>query len=191
MTTWKESAVDNKWLQKIYTYADGNISSIKYTSQSGVLATENYIYAYGHLSEMKLNGQTTVYKLSKENSYGQPTEVVTGGTTRKYDFTAYGLPSGRSSSGFSKTYQNFAYTFDPTTSNLLNRKDVPRGKTEFFEYDDLNRLTNYTNQLVSYDAKGNLLSKSDVGTFEYTNEDKPYAFPKLWQRMEFQQEIKR
>ena len=178
LTTWKESAVDNKWLQKIYTYADGNISSIKYTSQSGVLATENYIYAYGHLSEMKLNGQTTVYKLSKENSYGQPTEVVTGEITRKYDFTAYGLPSGRSSSGFSKTYQNFAYTFDPTTCNLLNRKDVPRGKTEFFEYDGLNRLTNYTNELVSYDVKGNLLSKSDVGTFEYTNEDKPYAVSK-------------
>ena len=175
LTTWKESVVDNKWLQKDYTYKDGNISDIKYTSQSGVLATENYIYANGYLSEMKLNGQTSVYKLSKENSYGQPTEVVTGGITRKYDFTSYGLPSGRSATGLSKTYQNFTYTFDPATSNLLKRGDASRVINENFEYDNLNRLVNATSKTVTYDEKGNLLSKSDVGNFKYENTDKPYA----------------
>lgn len=175
LTKWKESIVDNKWLQKDYTYKDGNVSDIKYTSQSGVLATENYIYANGYLSEMKLNGQTSVYKLSKENSYGQPTEVVTGGITRKYDFTSYGLPSGRNATGFSKTYQNFTYTFDPATSNLLKRGDASRGINENFEYDNLNRLVNATSKTVVYDEKGNLLRKSEVGDFEYANTDKPYA----------------
>lgn len=175
LTTWKESVIDNKWLQKDYTYEDGNISDVKYTSQSGVLATENYIYTNGYLSEVKLNGQTSVYKLSKENSYGQPTEVVTGGITRKYDFTSYGLPSGRSATGISKTYQNFTYTFDPATSNLLKRNDTFRAISENFEYDNLNRLVNAASKTVTYDEKGNLLSKSDVGDFEYANTGKPYA----------------
>ena len=78
LTTWKENGVDGKWLQKDYTYSNGNVSSIKYTSQSGVLATENYVYSNGHLNEAKLD-ETTVFKLSKENNFGQPTEIVTGG----------------------------------------------------------------------------------------------------------------
>lgn len=175
LSTWKENAVDSKWLQKDYTYTSGNVSAIKYTSQSGTLATENYVYTNGHLAEMKLNGQTTVYKLSKENIFGQPTEILTGGITRKYDFTSYGLPSGRSATGSSKTYQNFSYTFDPATSNLSNRKDNIRSKNENFAYDGLNRLISYGGKIATYDSKGNLTQKSDVGSFEYANTKKPYA----------------
>lgn len=174
LITWKENGVDGKWLQKDYTYSNGNVSSIKYTSQSGVLATENYLYSNGHLNEAKLN-ETTVFKLSKENSFGQPTEIVTGGITRKYNFTAYGLPSSRSASSTSKTYQNFSYVFDATTSNLSSRKDNIRNITENFAYDNLNRLTSYAGKTAVYDVKGNITSKSDVGTFEYTLAQKPYA----------------
>ena len=175
LITWKENGVDGKWLQKDYTYSNGNVSSIKYTSQSGVLATENYVYSNGHLSEAKLNGTTTVFKLSKENSLGQPTEIVTGGITRKYDFNAYGLPVGRSASSTSKTYQDFSYVFDATTSNLTSRKDDTRNITENFGYDNLNRLTSYAGKTAAYDVKGNITSKSDAGTFEYTLAQKPYA----------------
>lgn len=175
LITWKENGVDGKWLQKDYTYSNGNVSSIKYTSQSGVLATENYVYSNGHLSEAKLDGTTTVFKLSKENSLGQPTEIVTGGITRKYDFNAYGLPVGRSASSTSKTYQDFSYVFDATTSNLTSRKDDTRNITENFGYDNLNRLTSYAGKTAAYDVKGNITSKSDAGTFEYTLTQKPYA----------------
>lgn len=175
LITWKENGVDGKWLQKDYTYSNGNVSSIKYTSQSGVLATENYVYSNGHLSEAKLDGTTTVFKLSKENSLGQPTEIVTGGITRKYDFNAYGLPVGRSVSSTSKTYQDFSYVFDATTSNLTSRKDDTRNITENFGYDNLNRLTSYAGKTAAYDVKGNITSKSDAGTFEYTLTQKPYA----------------
>lgn len=139
-----------------------------------MLATENYIYSNGHLNEAKLDG-TTVFKLTKENSLGQPTEIVTGGITRKYDFTAYGLPSGKSASGTSKTYQNFSYVFDATTSNLTSRKDNTRNITESFGYDNLNRLTSYAGKTAVYDVKGNITSKSDVGTFEYALAQRPYA----------------
>ncbi|MEQ2955425.1 RHS repeat-associated core domain-containing protein [Phocaeicola massiliensis] len=175
LTSLKENAVDSKWLQKDYTYSNGNISSVKYTSQSGVLATENYIYSNGYLSEMKLNGQTTIYKLSQESSFGHPTELLTGGITQKFGYTSYGLPSSIASTGFSKNYQNFVYTFDATNNNLSNRKDNIRNITENFGYDNLNRLTSYSGNTMTYDAKGNITKKSDVGSFEYTNTQKPYA----------------
>ena len=174
LTTWKENGVDGKWLQKDYSYLNGNVSSIKYTSQSGILATENYIYSNGHLSETKLN-ETTIFKVSKENSFGQPTEIVAGDITRKYAFTPYGLPSGRSASSATKTYQNFSYIFDATTSNLASRNDDIRSITENFGYDNLNRLTSYSGKTTAYDIKGNITDKSDIGTFEYTISQKPYA----------------
>lgn len=171
----KENGVDDKWLQKNYTYTDGNISSIKYTSQLGVLATENYIYSNGHLIEGKLNGTTSIFKVTKENELGQPTDIVTGGIIRKYDFDAYGFPRGRKASYASQTFQDFSYVFDPLTFNLKSRKDNTRNITETFSYDNLNRLTSYAGNTASYDVKGNIRSKSNVGTFEYTITDKPYA----------------
>ena len=171
----KENGVDNIWLQKNYTYTNGNVSSIKYTSRYGVLATENYIYSYGHLSEANLDGAEVIYKLSKENSLGQPTEIVTGGITRKYDFTAYGLPYGRSAVGTSKNYQSFTYIFDAETCNLSSRKDNARNIIETFGYDNLNRLTSYADKSASYDEKGNIISKSDIGTLDYSLSQKPYA----------------
>ena len=161
--------------KRLYIYRWKYISSIQYTSQSGVLVTENYIYSNGHVSEVNLNGETTVYKLSKENLFGQPTEAVTGGLTRIYGYTPYGLPSRRNTTGFSTTYHDYSYTFDTETYNLLERRDIPRGILETFEYDALNRLITYTTNSASYDIKGNVLSKSDVGVFEYNHAEKPYV----------------
>lgn len=64
---WKGNTVDGVWLQKEYTYLDGNVSSVKYTTKSDVLATENHIYANGHLRETNLNGTETIFKLLEEN----------------------------------------------------------------------------------------------------------------------------
>ena len=161
--------------KRLYIYRWKYISSIQYTSQSGVLVTENYIYSNGHVSEVNLNGETTVYKLSKENLFGQPTEAVTGGLTRIYGYTPYGLPSRRNTTGFSTTYHDYSYTFDTETYNLLERRDIPRCILETFEYDTLNRLITYTTNSASYDIKGNVLSKSDVGVFEYNHAEKPYV----------------
>lgn len=176
LKTWKESAVDNKWLQKDYTYSSGNVSSIKYTSQSGVLATENYSYTNGYLSEVKLNGQTSIYRLTKENASGQPSEIVTGGITHSVDYNSYGVLTGmRSKSSAGSTFQNFSYTFNAGTSNLTNRKDNTRNITEEFNYDNLNRLTSFAGKTAQFDVKGNITQKSDIGSFSYANTQKPYA----------------
>ena len=95
LSSQTETAVDNKYLRKDYTYNGGNVSSIKYTSQSGVLTTENYNYANGHLVETKLNNQTSIFKLTKENDMGLPTEVRSGALSRTYGYDSYGFPTSR------------------------------------------------------------------------------------------------
>lgn len=175
ITESKETGVDGIWLEKSYTYSLGNVNSIKYTSQYGILATENYKYANGFLKEVVLNGKTSIFKISQENAYGQPTEIQTGKITRKYNFTDLGLPSKRQAYTSSKTVQNISYNFDNSTNNLLSRTDNTRNLTETFDYDNLDRLTSFNGVSAEYDATGNIIDKSDIGNFQYSISDKPYA----------------
>lgn len=82
--TAEESSVDSKWLQKTYSYSNNNIASIGYASQTGTITTENYYYTNGALTEIKLNGATSIWKLNSENDLGQPTNVTTGSFDRSY-----------------------------------------------------------------------------------------------------------
>lgn len=177
LASFRENGKDGKWLQKDYTYASGNVNSTTYTSQSGELAIENYYYSNGHLSEVRLNGTTPIFKLNKENALGLPTEVATGKIKRKYDYTPYGMQSGQSAMDtVSLTgYQNISYNYDVQTSNLLSRTDSLRNFTESFGYDNMNRLISYGDETATYDIKGNISEKSDIGSFNYDITSRPYA----------------
>jgi RHS repeat-associated protein len=79
------------------------------------------------------------------------------------------------------------YEFEPETGNLKKRKDNIRNRSEIFEYDNLNRLTDYVvlagatsaaAHSVDYDILGNIAEKSDIGTYEYDN-DKRHAVAKV------------
>lgn len=82
-----------KSLRKDYTYSSGNLSSVRYTSQNGLLGTENRIYRNGCLSEVNLNGSTVIFKLNKENTLGLEIETNTGSLKRTYAFDPYGMPA--------------------------------------------------------------------------------------------------
>ncbi|MCD7935624.1 MAG: FG-GAP-like repeat-containing protein [Tannerellaceae bacterium] len=174
LTAIRENVPDSKWLQKDLVYSGGNVSSVKYTSHTGVIGTENRTYANGHLTERKL-GSTSFFKLTAQNDLGQPTTVTTGGVTRTYGYSANGVLNARSAKSSSATFQNFTYSINATKGNLTSRKDSKYNKTESFEYDYLNRLTKYGTQTITLDMKGNILSKSDVGTLSYATTGKPYA----------------
>ncbi len=69
--------------------------------------------------------------------------------------------------------ESFSYTYD-VLGNVLTRADANESLTETLTYDDLNRITSATvsaniapEKTFSYNAIGNLLSKSDVGTYTY------------------------
>jgi RHS repeat-associated protein len=117
------------------------------------------------------NDATSIWKLNSVNEFGQPTGVTTGNVTRTYGYDAYGLPTARTAGSF----QNFSYAFDPLKGNLTYRKDNKSNMQENFTYDNLNRLTGYAGQSTTYDIKGNITKKSDVGNFAYNNAAKPYA----------------
>ena len=164
IATFKETAPENKWLQKTYTYAAGSVlSSIAYASQNGAITTETYTYSNGHNTGITLPGNKTVWSLVSENDLGQPTGITTGQQSREYGFTAYGLPTYRRiEDGY---IQGFTYQFDPATGNLLSSNGVQ------YTYDALNRLIgitrgNTTRQIV-YQDNGNITSIDGVGTLIY------------------------
>jgi len=167
----KETVPDGKWLEKTYTYlSSGDIGYISYiTDRNSNFATEAYSYTNGHLSDINLNG-TSIWKLTSANVFGQSTGVTTGSISRTYGYNAYGLPTGRAAGSF----QNHTYSFDATKGNLSYRKDNVKNIQESFEYDNLNRLTSYAGKTATYNANGNISSKTDVGTFQYATTGKPY-----------------
>ena len=174
VSTLKETATENKWLQKTYTYSTGSVlSSIAYSSQNGAITTETYTYANGHNTGITIPGtpsgtNKTVWSLVSENDLGQPTEITTGQQCREYGFNAYGFPTYRKiEDGY---IQNFSYQFDPTNGNLLYRGGY-LGTAQTFSYDNLNRLVgitkgNTTRQIV-YQDNGNITSIDGVGTLIY------------------------
>jgi RHS repeat-associated protein len=173
--TEKETVPDSKWLQKTYTYGDGNVSSVQYAAQSGTLGTESFLYAYGHNTEIRLNGSTTIWKLTAENDLGQPTAASTGSMNRSYSYNDYGIPTGRTAGSI----QNFSYSFDTQKGNLLSRTDNRHTRTESFSYDNLNRLTNAADKVITYADNGNITRIEGVGTMAYGNTDKPYQVTML------------
>lgn len=170
----KETAVDNRYLVKIYTYSNGNISSIRYATQSGLLGLETHTYANGWLSEVSFEG-TSIYKRTGENALGLLTGATTGVVSRSYSYSSYGIPQRRTMRVSGYLRQDESYSFDATSGNLVSRTDHEATRTELFEYDGLNRLTKYGTNTVTYDIKGNITAKSDVGSFGYSISGKPYS----------------
>lgn len=171
----EEKATEGVWLRKEFEYSGSNVSSIKYTSAYGSLVKESYRYANGQLTEVNDGDGKVIYKLLKENSLGQPTEIQTGDITRRYGFTPFGRPAWRNATSGSVEIQNVSYTFDNQAPNLLYRSDNMRRKGEEFGYDELNRLVRHGNESTNYHRNGNIGRRSDVGTFGYNHPTKPYA----------------
>jgi RHS repeat-associated protein len=70
-----------------------------------------------------------------------------------------------------KPLQSMAFDFD-VLGNLMQRKDKLNGTSESFEYDALNRLVQAKDSVdhvvtTQYDPLGNIISRSDVGTYSY------------------------
>lgn len=174
-----EMGTENSSLIKEYTYSNSNslLMSVKFTyggaNKGYTPVTEYYTYSNGHRSEVKINGNSSIFRLVRENSLGQPVKIQTGSITREYEYDDYGHPVRRKAYMGDKVYQDISYTHDLSTNNLLSRED--HGIKEEFGYDELNRLKTYYDGGVIYDNKGNILAKKDVGGYFYNNKLKPYA----------------
>jgi len=175
-----ESGASRYHYRKEYTYSSGNVGSVTYSVASGgttyrTLGKETYSYANGHLTGIQLNDSKQVYRLVKENPFGQTSEIATGGITRTYTYSGPVFESGRKAMAGGNTLLELSSSFDEATSSLLSRTDEKYNLTETFGYDGLNRLVSYGGKSAEFDSKGNVLSRSETGSFSYGLGSKPYA----------------
>ncbi len=173
-----ESVPDGKWLKKRYVYGPGsNIASIQYISQTDTITTENHTYTNGYLTGVTLTDGTIVWSLTSENDQGNPTAITSGTISRTYGYTAFGLPTSRAMDG--GDLQDFNYSFDTTTGNLLQRSDGIHNQSETFGYDALNRLTSIGTRQITYGTNGDILSIDGVGDLTYGDSSHPYQITHL------------
>lgn len=174
----RDTIPQGKWLRKNFNYSAGSLlSSISYTSQSGFITTENYSYINGYNTGVTLSDNTIVWSLSNMNSLGLPTAVMSGGITREYGFSPFGLPVSRKMNN--GNIQDFAYTFNVSKSTLVSRNDRVNNHTESFSYDNLNRLTSMGLRQISYADNGNILSIGGVGAMTYGSPGSVYQVTEL------------
>lgn len=160
-----------------YTYKDGNLSSLKYTTGKGIVATLNYTYQNGVLTEATLNGDKAIWKLISEDEQGRATEYKSLDIRNKYTFDKNDLLSSMSTFKDNKLLHQETYEFDALTNNLTKRSNH-HGLTDVFEYDSMDRIVKFNNQTITYDELGNITDNSLIGKYDYSIE-KPYVVSKI------------
>lgn len=181
-----------------YSYNSiGAVDTLTYpasTAPTGTTATRfkiQYGYSYGvpvRISDITQGTPTTIWSLLSANDSTLPTGEALGpvGVANSYSSLTgeiTGIQSGVSGSGTNR--QNLLYQWDKD-GNLHQRQDAAQGLTEVFSYDALSRLTGstlngatnfsatYTNSSGS-DQAGNILSRSDVGSYSYNDPNHPHG----------------
>lgn len=165
------------------TYAYNSFSQLAQTTYPSGLSVFQTFDARGYLT--KVYHSSTLPKNSLfangwvdgEGKYLTYDLGFTKTTTKTYNKD---FPATTSTPGV----QNLTYNFEQTTGNLLQRTDNLKNQTEYFSFDNLNRLNttipNNTQQLgITYDATGansmgNIVTKTDAGYYKYRN-DKLHA----------------
>ncbi|MCF8372833.1 MAG: FG-GAP-like repeat-containing protein [Bacteroidales bacterium] len=135
----------------------------------------NYVYnQYNFLTEVRRNSDNFLYwKAENINERGQLVQQKLGNNaTTLHDYNdVTGFLEGITTTHIADTIQSLGFQFNEI-GNLVARSDIQRGLQEDFWYDDLNRLIKTKiaagdSTFLSYDILGNILTKSDVGTYIY------------------------
>ncbi|MDA0739883.1 MAG: hypothetical protein O2999_08555 [Nitrospirae bacterium] len=144
----------------------GRVTSLTYPNSSTVTQTYN-----GPQLQSVQEGSTTYASYSGFNALGQPSQLTLGnGVTTDYTYDAqnFRLKTLKTEKG-TTVLQDLGYTFDDG-GNVTSLTDAVHG-TKTFNYDDLDRLTSatggYGTVTYSYNEIGNMLTKSNVGTYSY------------------------
>ncbi len=176
---------------------DGRIDTIRYPSGLEVV----HIYdALGQLSALLQSGDTgpfvssaPIWKADKRDAERRLREFTYRNgvkTRRAYDPRKGELTSVLAGVNGGTEVANFTFVFNEL-SNLVQRIDSNEGLTEAFLYDTLNRLTSYqivggVTKTVAYDELGNIVQRSDVGTYAYPapGEARPHAVQSITGQVE-------
>jgi len=161
--------------------AQSRISKVSYPS--GFTARYGY-NSLGFANQLSNDANSQAYWTANTmDAEGHLTQLTSGNglvTDRTFEATTGRLSSLTTGSGAGTAVQNLGYTYD-RLGNPLSRTDANTNLSETFTYDTLNRLTSSTVNLTptplaktfSYSAIGNMLTKSDVGTYVYPAAGQP------------------
>uniref|UniRef100_UPI00211ED1DE RHS repeat-associated core domain-containing protein n=1 Tax=Bradyrhizobium sp. SRS-191 TaxID=2962606 RepID=UPI00211ED1DE len=165
--------------------AQSRISKVNYPS--GFTARYGY-NALGFANQLADDATSFAYWTANAmDAEGHLTQLTSGNglvTNRNFEATTGRLSGLTTGSGAGTAVQNLGYTYD-RLGNPLSRTDANTNLSETFSYDTLNRLTSSTVNLTptplaktfTYSAIGNMLTKSDVGTYNYpaAGQARPHA----------------
>jgi RHS repeat-associated protein len=150
----------------------GNNTAITYPSG---LVIQNVFNQYGNLTEIRKNDGTLIWKLNSITANGKPSEVTLGpGTfTRSFEYDTFENISSIVSGEWRQSFN-----FDGASGNLMSQSYMNGNstfmRTESFQYDTRERLTTsqvtgQSQKVVTYDQTGNILTKTDAGTYNYNS----------------------
>ncbi len=149
----------------------GRIATVTYPSGFKI---KNIYNLNGYLSEVRRESDNFIYwQANVVNARGQLEQLQLGNgliTDSYFNLTTGFLDSLHTVAG-SSTIQDHTYSFN-AISSLIQRKNLIRNVNEVFQYDNLNRLIKSQiiggdSVSVSYDILGNIISKSDIGVYNY------------------------
>ena len=155
--------------------AYSRISKVSYPS--GFTARYGY-NTLGFANQLSDDATSQAYWTANAmDAEGHLTQTTAGNgliTNRTFEATTGRLSGLTTGSGAGTAVQNLGYTYD-RLGNPLSRSDANTNLSETFTYDTLNRLVSSTVNLTptplaktfTYSAIGNMLTKSDVGTYNY------------------------
>ncbi len=139
------------------------------------MVIQNVFDQYGNLTEIRKSDGTLIWQLNSITASGRPAEVTLGpGTfTRSFEYDSFENISSIVSGEWRQSYN-----FDGASGNLMSRSymngDSTFMRTENFQYDTRERLTTsqvtgQSQKVVTYDQTGNILTKTDAGTYTYNS----------------------
>lgn len=149
------------------------VASITYPSKYGV----NYHYtSEGYLKCISDENTNTLWNLLETNALKQPTKFITGnGFVSDYDYdeNTNRLVSISTKKG-PEIVQDLTYEYD-NYSNMISRHNMKDKSTEYFLYDNLNRLTMVDDEdglsEFHYDPLGRMTAKSTPEGMVFCNAD--------------------
>jgi YD repeat-containing protein len=189
ITAEKDNVDTAYYVSKSYD-SYGRVSNIVYPNS---LQITNTYSTSGHLNKIS-NTQTsaTYWQAGTTDTEGRINQFTYGNnitTTHSYDLMGH---ITQINAGSSNSVSNQSFVYD-SIGNLTQRYDGVSGLNEAFGYDSLNRLTSSSAQAgsgpltqvtLTYNEIGNILTKSDVGTYTYASlkangSARPHAVSKI------------
>ncbi|AZA90576.1 Cell wall-associated polypeptide CWBP200 [Chryseobacterium nakagawai] len=187
-----ENSNGKTYTEKGITFDDkGKVVSYEKEVQSGGILTkvaiENIYNAWnGELHQIKdKNSGKILWELKDANAKGQVLKAKLGESEiyNRYDPTGF-LQETKQGASLQQPILNIQYAFDAVKNELMFRKTMGDFYIEeSFDYDDNNRLVNWTDPVTGikpsasrnlYDVKGRITENDAVGTMKFDNSAKIY-----------------